>query len=232
MHILYFHIDSFHRENIVFVLALFLRTISQEYSLVTFIFCVLMYRVVASDSGDERANNPAANISSDDPFGVLSHHRRRYIIECLTLYGSPMTLPDLADECVMMEHQCAINEIPAETVKRMYMSLYHTHIPKLVEADVVEYDQESDSVALGQNADQLDSQRTLTRSTLPASAAHALSELRSAVDADIDNYLTTDQAIAVIEQEEPSDGEAQQLLHLLEDRGYIYIVDRRVRLIE
>jgi hypothetical protein len=187
---------------------------------------------VASDSGDEWANDPAANLSSDDLFGVLSHHRRRCIIECLTLYGSPMTLPDLADECVVMEHQCAFDEIPAETVKRMYMSLYHTHIPKLVEADVVEYDQESDSVALGQNADQLDSRLTLTRSTLSVSAANALSELRSAVAAVPDTHLTIDQAIAAIQQGEPSDSEAQRLLHLLEDRGYIYIVDRRVRLIE
>lgn len=188
-----------------------------------------MHRVVASDSGDERANDLGANPSFDELFDVLSHHRRRYVIECLIRYGSPMTLPDLADECVVMEHQRAFDSIPAETVKQMYMSLYHTHIPELVECGAVEYDQESDSVALV-DAAQFDSYLTLTRTELSSSAADALSALRSVT---VDDGLTTDRAITVIqESEETEESEARRLLHRLEDCGYIHIVDGSVRLIE
>lgn len=187
-----------------------------------------MHRVVASDSGDERANDLGANPSFDDLFDVLSHHRRRYVIECLIRYGSPMTLPDLADECVVMEHQRAFDSIPAETVKRMYMSLYHTHIPKLVECGAVEYDQESDSVALV-DAAQFDSYLTLTRTKLSSSARDALSALRSVTATD---GLPTDRAITVIQDAGYSDSEARRLLHRLEDYGYIHIVDGSVRLIE
>jgi hypothetical protein len=189
-----------------------------------------MDRIVASDSGDERANDLGANPSFEDLFDVLSHHRRRYVVECLIRYGSPMTLPDLADECVMMEHQRAVDSVPAETVKRMYMSLYHTHIPKLVDSDAVEYDQESDSVALCPNAGQLEAYLTLTRTRLSPSAADALSALRSVTATD---DLTTDRAITVIQDEECStESEARQLLHQFEDKGYIHIVDGEVRLIE
>jgi hypothetical protein len=140
-----------------------------------------------------------------------------------------MTLPDLADECVMMEHGNALDDIPAETVKQMYMSLYHTHIPKLVEASVVEYDQESDSVALGPNATQLEPHRTLARSELSTSVAKALSELRSGMV--IDDGLTTEQAKEVLQRADYDDGVAE-LLNRLENRGYIYIIDGRVRLID
>lgn len=187
-----------------------------------------MHRVVASDSGDERANDLGANPSFDDLFDVLSHHRRRYVIECLIRYGSPMTLPDLADECVVMEHQRAFDSIPAETVQRMYMSLYHTHIPKLVECGAIEYDQESDSVAL-EDAAQFDSYLTLTRTKLSPPATDALSALRSMKKED---DCTIDRALTVIQEEDNSDSEARRLLHRLEDCGYIHIVDGSVRLIE
>ena len=48
-----------------------------------------------------------------------------------------------------------ISEIPAEEVKRVHLDLYHSHVPKLVEADVVEYGQESDLVELSAGADRL-----------------------------------------------------------------------------
>lgn len=40
----------------------------------------------------------------------------------------------------------ALTEIDPEAVKRIYMDLYHKHIPKLVEHDIVEYDQEHDLI--------------------------------------------------------------------------------------
>ncbi len=63
-----------------------------------------------------------------------------------------MTLPDLADEVAVRERGTTIAAIPGEEVKRVYMSLYHSHIPKLANADVVAYDQERDMVALAENA--------------------------------------------------------------------------------
>jgi hypothetical protein len=110
----------------------------------------------------------------------------------------------------------------------MYMSLYHTHIPKLVESDAVEYDQESDSVVLV-DAAQFDSYLTLTRTKLSPSATDALSALRSVNG---DNDLPTGRAITVIQEAGYSESEARRLLHRLEDYGYIHIVDGCVRLIE
>lgn len=60
-----------------------------------------------------------------------------------------MPLADLAEEVARMESDAStIADIPAEDVKSVYMALYHTHVPKMADANVVTYDQETDSVRL------------------------------------------------------------------------------------
>lgn len=63
-----------------------------------------------------------------------------------------MPLADMADEIAVWENETDITDISAEEVKLVYISLYHTHIPKLADADVVEYSQEQDAVRLSENA--------------------------------------------------------------------------------
>lgn len=85
-------------------------------------------------------------------FALFAHHRRRYALRELQQHTDPMALADLADEIAIRENEKPLSEVPAEEVKRIYMSLYHTHIPKLEEADLVHYDQEEDIVTLAKHA--------------------------------------------------------------------------------
>ena len=95
--------------------------------------------------------------SADEPvdtvFEILAHHRRRYALECLREYENPLPLADLADEVAVREHDAPLPEVPSETVKRVYLSLYHTHIPKLAAAEYVEYSQERDAVTLTEHSE-------------------------------------------------------------------------------
>lgn len=85
---------------------------------------------------------------------LLSSERRRVTLSYLVEHGS-LALPDLADEIARHEHDGALSQIPEENVLRIYLTLYHKHIPKLSRAGVVAYDQASDRVALAENADLL-----------------------------------------------------------------------------
>lgn len=95
----------------------------------------------------------AERVSTDTVFKLLSHHRRRVCLQCLQAHGDGLPLADLADEVAAREHEAPLNEISAETVKQVYMSLYHAHIPKLASQEVVSYDQETDMVALTDEAE-------------------------------------------------------------------------------
>lgn len=161
-----------------------------------------------------------------------------------------MSLPDLADECVVMEHQTALDDIPAETVKRMYMSLYHSHIPKLVEVNAIEYDQESDSVAVGPTATQLESHLTLARSSLSSATATALETLRGMAivesegggDSDGEHKagsehenetkgMSIEQAKQSLQRAGHDEECAMRILDRLESTGYIHFVNGHLQLI-
>ncbi|AGB30511.1 hypothetical protein C488_07117 [Natrinema pellirubrum DSM 15624] len=100
-----------------------------------------------------------AHDTANDAFDVLSHHRRRYALQCLREYETPLALADLADEVAVREHDRPLPEISAEAVKRIYVSLYHTHVPKLADADYVRYSQERDEVALLDHVARLEQRR-------------------------------------------------------------------------
>lgn len=89
-------------------------------------------------------------------FGALAGRRRRLVLHCLREYQTPIALADLADEIATREHETSISNIPAEEVKRIYMTLYHTHIPKLADANIVEYAQEEDLVTFSPEEDRVE----------------------------------------------------------------------------
>lgn len=101
-------------------------------------------KVGVVDSGDDRP--------LDTVYELLANHRRRYALSCLNEHANPMSLADLADEVAVRENGTSTTEVSDETIKDIYISLYHVHIPKLEEANVVRYDQEEDTVALSKEA--------------------------------------------------------------------------------
>ncbi|QLG50440.1 DUF7344 domain-containing protein [Natrinema halophilum] len=82
-----------------------------------------------------------------DAFALLSDRRRRLLLEVMRTYEEELTLPDAAEEVAIRETGHTVTNIPAERVTEVYLSLYHDHLPRLVDAGLLEYDQERDLVA-------------------------------------------------------------------------------------
>lgn len=85
---------------------------------------------------------------------LLAARRRRYTLYCLYMYATPMGLPDVAEQVTMWEHGVSSGELLDERL-RTYNDLYHSHVPKLADADVIVYSQEEDVLDLARNAAQL-----------------------------------------------------------------------------
>lgn len=79
----------------------------------------------------------------------LADKRRRYVIRSLRDDGR-MSLTDLAEVVAMREREEPTGEPPAESIKPIYVSLYHNHVPKLEAADLVEYSPSRETVAPGE----------------------------------------------------------------------------------
>ncbi|WP_425494272.1 DUF7344 domain-containing protein [Natronoglomus mannanivorans] len=94
--------------------------------------------------------------SLDVVFDLLADQRRRYVLACLTDRTEAIGLADLAADVAARENEGTVTEPPKETVRTIHTSLYHTHIPKLVEAGAVEYDQDRDLVRVSKTDGQIE----------------------------------------------------------------------------
>lgn len=78
--------------------------------------------------------------SVDTVFDVLAHQRRRYVLAILADDDRSIAVADLAEDIAVLESDEVPAEIPKETIQAISTSLYHRHLPKLVDAGFVEYD--------------------------------------------------------------------------------------------
>lgn len=79
-------------------------------------------------------------IEFDRLFALLSKARRRHALYCVA-ESSSATLPtsELVDELVDLERRASDGEPSRQEIE---LTLRHTHLPKLSEADVIDYDAE------------------------------------------------------------------------------------------
>lgn len=90
----------------------------------------------------EEVSRSIERTSLDNIFDLLSHRRRRAVLDLLLTHDRPLSLTDLRNEVVEREQDTEITKIPEQRVRGVHVDLYHVHIPKLVEAGVVTYDQD------------------------------------------------------------------------------------------
>lgn len=92
---------------------------------------------------DERSEDPA---SIDATFRLLADRRRRLLLYVMRTHDESLTLPDAAEEVASREIGRPLPTISPERVAEVYHSLYHDHLPRLVDANLLEYDQQRDLV--------------------------------------------------------------------------------------
>lgn len=96
-----------------------------------------------------------SEMPDDTLFELLSHSYRRLLLECLDEHDGPITLPDAAEQVSCAAKDDRLANIEPEAVRRIYLNLYHSHVPQLVDADVVSYSQEADLIGLTEAGDEL-----------------------------------------------------------------------------
>lgn len=102
-----------------------------------------------------RANEE--ELSRDLVFDILSNPRRRYVLFYLREHEDEIGLQELASEVAAWENEVEVEELTRAQRKRVYVSLYQTHIPKLESAGIVEHDSEAGTVRLTNRAREVES---------------------------------------------------------------------------
>lgn len=110
---------------------------------------------IASESPSTEKGLPLQEILDlDHVYEALSHPRRRYL--CYTLLeDTQWTLTDLATKIAAWENDTPTHEVTDHQRERVYVSLYHAHVPKLVDDGVIIYDDVAEMITPAENADKV-----------------------------------------------------------------------------
>lgn len=100
-----------------------------------------------------RPTEPALPL--DQVYGILSSNRRRRTLRYLLRDAetNQVSLSDLAEHIASVENDKSVRALSSSERKRVYISLYQCHLPKLDDADVVDFDADRKTVELAANAD-------------------------------------------------------------------------------
>ena len=85
-------------------------------------------------------------LSKGEIFDVLQNQRRRYVLQYLERFDEPVSLSDLATQVAAWEYQTPVEEVSNDQKKRVYTTLQQTHLERMEEAGIVEYDPEENLI--------------------------------------------------------------------------------------
>lgn len=105
------------------------------------------------DSCDDAAANSSPTVLKlSYVYETLAHARRRYL--CYEfLDRREWTLWELASRVAALERDVPEHAITTDQREQVYRSLYHVHVPKLIDEKVVAYDDLTDTVTLAERAE-------------------------------------------------------------------------------
>ena len=105
-----------------------------------------------SDRDTTRGKERGPELDREDIFDVLSNGRRRYAIEYLKSRdeGETIELGDLVDYIAARENDTTVAQVSYKQRKRVYSSLRQTHLPKLSDCGLIEYDRNRGTIALAE----------------------------------------------------------------------------------
>lgn len=111
---------------------------------------------------DTQAESAPGTLSRDVAFEILTNARRRYALAYLRSQSEAVSIGELAEAVAAWEHDTSVEMVSSKERKSVYTSLYQTHLPKMADAGVVEYDRQRGIVTLADGATDLDGYRAPT----------------------------------------------------------------------
>ena len=96
----------------------------------------------AQQSDDAADSSPTEQtFSKDEIFHLLQNERRRLVLQYLRDTDGPVRMRDVAEQVAAWEHDTTVEQLTSTQRQRVYIPLYQSHLSKLDEAGVIDYQQ-------------------------------------------------------------------------------------------
>lgn len=104
----------------------------------------------------EESDDATDGLTQDVAFTMLSCRRRRYILHYLRREGRAVTLHELSKQLAAWENDVDPDAVTHKQRMRVYTALRQSHLPKLDENGVVDFDASAGTIALTDDASELE----------------------------------------------------------------------------
>ena len=104
---------------------------------------------------DQLSSGTETALPLDVIFDLLANERRRRVVRYLLAESESTTLGELAEHIAAIENDKPQSALSSTERKRVYISLYQGHLPKLDDAGAIEFDENRKTVEVGSTLDQL-----------------------------------------------------------------------------
>ncbi|WP_440010500.1 DUF7344 domain-containing protein [Halomicrococcus sp. SG-WS-1] len=94
----------------------------------------------AVDVATEEADEPN-ELTADQAYHLLQNERRRNVLRYLRDVDEPVEMRDVAEQVAAWENDTTVAALSSDERQRAYIPLYQSHLPKLDEEGVIDYDQ-------------------------------------------------------------------------------------------
>lgn len=104
-----------------------------------------------SDGGsntEQSASNEPVALTKNEIFTILKNPRRRKTLKYLEHNEGEADLSDLAEFLAARENDIEVKALSSKQRKRLYISLYQVHLPKMDDLDVLEFDKHRGTIEL------------------------------------------------------------------------------------
>lgn len=103
----------------------------------------------------ETADGDDAELTVDDIFEILKNERRRRVLVHLRANDGEADIGELAEVIAAKENDIDVSQLSSDQRKRVYISLYQGHLPKMDSKGVIEFQKNRGTVELQPAAEQL-----------------------------------------------------------------------------
>ncbi|PSQ43252.1 hypothetical protein BRD17_06615 [Halobacteriales archaeon SW_7_68_16] len=97
----------------------------------------------------------SGEMSQTEVFDVLRNQRRRSVVEYLEENEGPVELGELATVIAAWEYDTTPDEVTSKQRKRVYTTLQQTHLPRLDDEGIVEFDSERGTIERDEAVDKV-----------------------------------------------------------------------------
>ncbi len=106
--------------------------------------------------GDVDQPSETSAFSKDEIFHLLQNERRRMVLRYLRGTEGPVRMRDIAEQVAAWEHDTTVEQLTSTQRQRVYIPLYQSHLSKLDEAGIIDYQKNRGIVERKPLAEQVD----------------------------------------------------------------------------